>query len=91
VTALQTIGFGYSGLAGTTRYAPAEIGFITTSTTGNTQGDIVFANRSTTTNVAPVEVLRVTSSGSVGIGTPTPTSLLDVDGGIRALGGSLFN
>ncbi len=80
LTALQTIGFGYSGLAGTTRYAPAEIGFITTSTTGNTQGDIVFANRSTTTNVAPVEVVRITSTGAVGIGTQTPTSRLDIAG-----------
>ena len=91
LTALQTIGFGYSGLAGTTRYAPAEIWFITTSTTGNTQGDIVFANRSTTTNIAPVEVVRIMSSGSVGIGTSTPSSLLDVDGAVRALGWSLFN
>jgi hypothetical protein len=91
ITALQTIWFWYSGLAGTTRYAPAEIGFITTSTTGNTQGDIVFANRSTTTNVAPVEVVRMTSTGAVGIGTPTPTTKLDVAGAVRALGGSLFN
>ena len=49
------------------RRAPAEIGFITTSVAGNTQGDIVFANRNGTTNVAPTEVMRIESTGDVGI------------------------
>ena len=61
------------------RYAPAEIGFLTTSVAGNTQGDIVFANRNGTTNVAPTEVVRITSSGSVGIGTASPAAKLDVE------------
>lgn len=72
MTSLQTIGFGYSSFGGVVRYAPAEIGFITTSITGNTQGDIVFANRNGTTNVAPTEVVRITSTGAMGIGTATP-------------------
>jgi hypothetical protein len=78
VNSLQTIAFGYSSLNGTLRYAPAEIGFLTTSVAGNTQGDIVFANRNGTTNVAPTEVMRISSAGNVGIWVTNPTQQLSI-------------
>lgn len=82
---IQTIGFGYNT---TTSFQPAEIGFLTTSTTGNTQGSIVFANRNGTTNVAPTEVMRITSTGAVGIGTAIPNAGLDLSGTLRVADGS---
>lgn len=85
VNSVQTIGFGYNT---TTSYQPAEIGFKTTSTTGNTQGDIVFANRNGKTNVVPTEVMRITSTGAVGIGTSTPDAGLDLSGTLRIADGS---
>ena len=71
---IQSIGFGYV-LGGS--IAPAEIGFVDSNTSGNTQGDIVFANRNGIANVAPTEVMRITSAGKVGIGT-SPGLKLDV-------------
>lgn len=81
VNSLQTIGFGYNSFGGTIRYTPAEIGFLTTSVAGNTLGDIVFATRSVTTNTAASEVVRITSTGAVGIGTIAPKAKLEVSGG----------
>lgn len=72
---LQTIGFGYG--TGTSNQ-PAEIGFLTTDTASYTKGDIVFANRNGTTNVAPTEVMRIASTGNVGIGITNPGAKLDV-------------
>lgn len=83
INSLQTIGFGYNSFSGTVRSAPAEIGFLTTSVAGNTLGDIVFATRSVTTNTAASEVVRITSTGAVGIGITTPTAKLDVAGTFR--------
>lgn len=79
---IQTIGFGYTQSAGS--IAPAEIGFETRSTGGFTYGDIVFANRDNVENTAPVEVLRITHDGKVGIGTVNPAERLTVNGSIRA-------
>ena len=79
---IQTIGFGYhTGI----NNQPAEIGFVTTNTSAETLGDIVFANRNVTTNTPPVEVMRITSSGNVGIGTTAPAAQykLSVKGAIR--------
>ncbi len=58
---IQTIGFGFTN--GTTYTQPAEIGFQTTSTSGYTCGDLVFATRGATTNTSPTERLRITSTG----------------------------
>jgi hypothetical protein len=60
---LQTIGFGYLGADGNN--PPAEIGYLTTSTSGETIGDLVFATRSVTTNTAASERMRINSSGIV--------------------------
>jgi hypothetical protein len=88
VNSIQTIGFGYSSFSGVVRYAPAEIGFLTTSTAGNSQGSIVFANRNGTTNVAPTEMMRITSTGAVGIGTASPGAKLEVAGQVKITGGT---
>jgi len=76
VNSIQTIGFGFTN--GTTYTQPAEIGFQTTSTSGYTCGDLVFATRGATTNTVPTERMRITSAGNVGIGTCTPVGKLDV-------------
>jgi hypothetical protein len=66
-TDIQQIGFGYTS-AGLT-YAPAVIAGITTDGTGYTAAGLIFATRSATTDTAPVERLRIASSGNVSIGT----------------------
>ncbi|MCW3127284.1 MAG: Protein of unknown function precursor [Bacteroidetes bacterium] len=71
---IQSLGFGYN--VGSIQ--PAEIGFITTNIAGYTLGDIVFAQRNGTTNVAPSEVVRITAAGNVGIGSPGPGQKLTV-------------
>lgn len=43
----------------------------------------MFANRNGTTNAAPTEVVRITSTGAVGIGITNPTAKLDVAGTFR--------
>jgi hypothetical protein len=62
-TAIQTIGFGYVSANG--NFPPAEIGINTTSTSGQTYGDLVFGTRSVTTNTAATERMRITSDGSL--------------------------
>lgn len=67
VQTLQTIGLGVTFSGG---FQPAEIGFLNVNTAGNQSGDIVFANRNSTNNVAPTEVMRITSTGNLLLGTP---------------------
>jgi len=62
VNSIQTIGFGFTN--GTSYIQPAEIGFQTTSVSGYTLGDLVFATRGATTNTAPTERLRIASTGA---------------------------
>ena len=62
VNSIQTIGFGFTN--GTSYIQPAEIGFQTTSLSGYTLGDLVFATRGVTTNTAPTERLRIASTGA---------------------------
>ena len=69
--ARMEIGLGYSAATGVTNI-PAIIGYLQTSTTGYTLGDIYFATRSVTTDTAPSERMRITSGGNVGIGTSNP-------------------
>jgi hypothetical protein len=69
--------FGYVTSAVT--YAPAALGFVSTSAAGNTKGDLIFGTRDVTTDTAPSERLRITSAGNVGIGTNNPNKLLTVN------------
>jgi hypothetical protein len=62
VDSIQTIGFGFTN--GTSYIQPAEIGFQTTSISGYTLGDLVFATRGATTNTAPDVRLRIASTGA---------------------------
>ncbi|MBP6730416.1 MAG: hypothetical protein KA149_00060 [Chitinophagales bacterium] len=80
VNSLQTIGFGWNSAS----IQPGEIGFLTTNIAGYTSGDLIFATRNGTTNVAPTEAMRITSLGNVGIGTSPATYKLEVNGGIRS-------
>jgi len=75
---LQTIGFGYLNADGNN--PPAEIGYLTTSTSGDTIGDLVFATRSVTTNTAASERMRITSAGALLVGT---TSVQPADDNIN--------
>ena len=52
------------GFYGATTYAPAAVYLITTSSAGNTKGDVVIATRDVTTDTAPTERLRVSSAGA---------------------------
>jgi hypothetical protein len=47
------------------------IGWQMTSFSGNTKGDLIFGTRSVTTDTAPTERMRITSSGRVFIGDST--------------------
>jgi hypothetical protein len=78
------IAFGYSDNA-LSEYSFAEIGALTTNVTNNRCGDLVFSTRDTTTNVAPLERMRITSSGKIGIGTTDPSIYnLNINGSINA-------
>ena len=63
---LCQIGMGYG--TGTT-YTPTAIGSITTTQTGNTIADLIFATRSVNTDTAPTERARIDSSGNLLVGT----------------------
>jgi hypothetical protein len=77
LNAIQTIGFGFTN---GDYFPPAEIGYITNSVSGNTNGHLVFATRASTLNVAPDEKMRIKSNGNVGIGTASPENLLHLYG-----------
>ena len=60
---------------------PAYIGFVETSLSGYTIGDLVFGTRVTTSGTGnPTERLRITSGGSVAIGVNSPSDKLHVGG-----------
>ena len=67
---VYSIGFGY--VNGANVKSPAEIGLVTTSSSSVTKGDLVFATRDVVTSTAPLERMRITSDGDVGIGTDSP-------------------
>jgi hypothetical protein len=78
------IAFGNSSNA-LSEYSFAEIGALTTNVTNNRCGDLVFSTRELTTNVAPLERMRITSSGKIGIGTADPLTYdLNINGSFNA-------
>ena len=78
------IAFGYANNA-LSEYSFAEIGALTTNVTNNRCGDLVFSTRATTTNVAPTERMRITSSGNIGIGAADlSTYKLNINGSLNA-------
>jgi hypothetical protein len=74
---VSQIGLGYT--FSSTNH-PIAIAAVTTSGSGSTRADLVFATRDLTTDVAPTERARIDSSGNVGIGTTSPGSLLELSG-----------
>jgi hypothetical protein len=79
MNSLPQIAFGY----GSGTYVPAAIGMVTTNTTAYTNGALVFATRNTTDDAQPLERMRITSAGYIGIGTSTPKEMFSVNGNIR--------
>jgi len=65
---LCQIGLGYSGT-----YQPTAISSITTTQSGNTIADLIFATRSVSTDTAPSTRMTISSSGS--IGAPSGTNI----------------
>ena len=68
------IGFDFG--ASHTNY-PVGIGYVITSQTASTKGDLCFYTRSGTGDDAPTERMRIVSDGRIGIGDSTPTAFVD--------------
>ena len=62
---LFTMGFGYVAGGTPATNSPAYFGYRETSTSGYTNGALVFATRNVTTNTAPTERLRIRSNGQL--------------------------
>jgi hypothetical protein len=80
--------------AGTQAWKFAAIKGYVTNGGGNSQGDIVFATRPVAANATLTDVMHITSSGYVGIGTTGPTYDLDVQGStgnVRVLSSTATN
>jgi len=71
------IGFGWGG---STTYSPVTIGGLGTSGSGSVEADFVINTRDGTSDAVPVERMRVTHDGKVGIGTTSPARILDIQG-----------
>jgi len=67
------IGFGWGG---DTTYSPVTIGGLGTDGGGSVEADFVINTRDGTSDAVPVERMRVTHDGKVGIGTTSPESQL---------------
>ena len=65
----RLIGMGYS--SGSSNEYPTAMGFVETDNGGFTNGAIAFYTRSVTTNTAPSERIRITSTGRLLIGKST--------------------
>ncbi len=67
------IGFGWGG---NTTYSPVTIGGLGTSGSGSVEADFVINTRDGTSDAVPVERMRVTHDGNVGIGDTSPSTAL---------------
>ena len=76
------------GLGYCNNHPPAVIGYQVETNSGNTKGDIFFATRDTTNDVAPTERLRITVDGR-GLSQFTAKAWMNMDGqGTIAIGDS---
>jgi len=72
---LYQIGLGKSGVT----YPSSIIGAENMTGSGNGYSEIFFATRSATTDTVPIERMRITGAGLVGIGTTSPDRLLHAE------------
>jgi hypothetical protein len=68
----RLIGMGYS--SGSTDEYPTAMGYVETNNGGFTNGAIAFYTRSVTTNTAPSERMRISSSGDFTLNNPAPST-----------------
>ena len=68
-------------------YPQSAIGNIITNATAASYGDLYFATRNVTTDTAPTERMRITSSGSVCVNSTRATAALVIDSNLNALTG----
>jgi len=81
------LGLGWTGHSSGVK-PPVVLAAKTIVASGHTYADFIIANReSTTGGTAPVEHMRVTYDGNVGIGTTAPHSALHVEGTPATTGG----
>jgi hypothetical protein len=80
---LRLIGLGYQGAS----FQPAYIGYLEDTQSLNSYGSIIFGTRNVTTDTAPLERMRISPTGYVGINDQNPTEYLCVSGNIKIFGG----
>ena len=67
-TSYRLIGMGYRNQT-IDSYWPSYMGYKTNTDEGRTNGHLVFGTRNVTTDIEPMERMRISSDGNVGIGT----------------------
>ncbi|MFZ3012059.1 MAG: hypothetical protein WA060_03665, partial [Minisyncoccia bacterium] len=72
--------FGHANSVAAGSVGGAAIKYLVTNGANNTQGDLAFSTRNASTDTALTERMRITLTGSVGIGDDTPDAKLDVKG-----------
>jgi hypothetical protein len=83
----RLIGFGYNF---SSNNQPAYIGYQERVSTGQTCGALIFGTRSVTSNTVPLERMRISQTGYVGINTQTPSEYLEVSGNVSIIGGGII-